>query len=110
MLSSPELLPLMGRCDVIHAEHVDDCKLQQHMLPALLARRPVDQSLQGALTGQQITQVCYGSRQHLITVIQVDFGEQYACILYITIIIIVVITTIIIIIIIIIIHSYWHKM
>ena len=69
----------MGRCDVVHAEHAEDSQLQQHMLLALLTRRLVHQRSHSALPREQIIQVCYGGRQHLITVIQVDFGEQNSC-------------------------------
>ena len=79
VLSSPKLLPLLGRCDVMHTEHAEDSQLKQHMLLVLLARGLVHQSPNSALPREQIVQVCYGSRQHLITVIQVHFGEQDAC-------------------------------
>lgn len=63
----------------MHTEHAEDSQLQQNMLLVLLTRGLVHQSSHCALPREQIIQVCYGSRQHLITVIQIDFGEQYAC-------------------------------
>lgn len=38
VLSLPKLLPLIGRGNVIQAEHAEHRKLQQHMLLALLPR------------------------------------------------------------------------
>ena len=41
----------------MHAEHVEDCKLQQHMLATLLGRALAQEGLQGPLAAEQIVEV-----------------------------------------------------
>lgn len=64
----------------MHAEHAENCKLQQYMLAALLGRALAQEGLQGSFTAEQIIQVCQSSRQDLLAVAEVDFREQDTCV------------------------------
>ena len=79
MCGSPKLLPVGCRGNIIHAEHAEDCQLQQHMLLGLLGRALLQDSLQGPFPAQKVTQICLGGRQNLLAVIEVDLGEEDTC-------------------------------
>ena len=75
---SPELLVSRGGSNVMHAEHAEHSQLQQHVFTSLLWRPLVEKGLKSPLPAQQIIQICHGSWQNFITVIEVHLGEEDA--------------------------------
>ncbi len=60
----------------MHAEHAEHGQLQQHMFTSLLCRPLVEKGLKSPLPAQQVIQICHGSWQNLITVVEVHLGEE----------------------------------
>ena len=72
----PELLVSRGGSNVMHAEHAEHSQLQQHVFTFLLCRPPVEKSLKSPLPAQQISQICHGSWQNFVAVVEVHLGKE----------------------------------
>ena len=78
-MTAPELLITTSGCEVMHAEHAQHSKPQQHMLTALLCRAFVQEGLQGSLPPKKVVEIGNGSWQDFITVVQIDLDKQDTC-------------------------------
>jgi hypothetical protein len=60
----------------MHAEYAEHSQLQQHVFTSLLCRPLVEKGLKSPLPAHQISQICHGSRQNFVAVVEVHLGEE----------------------------------